>query len=636
MCGICGNIMFDRAADLPGGIVRRIVDSMRHRGPDDWGIVEGAGFGLGHARLSILDLRRRARQPLTNEDGNLLLTFNGAIYNYAELKKDLEARGHRFRSKTDSEVILHLYEEYGTDCVSRLRGMFAFAIFDKRDHSLFAARDRAGKKPLVYAMLQDRLVFASELQALVRDPSLSREPDLESIDLYLTYGYIPAPRTAFKGIRKLLPAHWMRLRSGKLEIRPYWKLDLDSRESCVKQRPDDVADELRRTLEEAVHIRRISDVPIGVFLSGGLDSGAVAALLTRQVAGPIKTFSIGFEERAFDESPYARFLSQHLGSEHIEFVVQPEATRMLPELVRHYGEPFADSSAIPSFYLAKLASRHVKVVLNGDGGDECFAGYDRYRAARALAKVCFAPGFLRSVVRRIGEGLNTFPAHGDPGITWRWQRFLTQIDKSPETAYYHWMAWCNDGLKDRLYTGDFRKAIHDRWAGSLMADAFRSSAGGDLVSRLLDVDRQLYLPNDLLVKMDIACMAHGLEGRSLFLDHKVMEFAATIPSRLKLKGGRSKHILKEAMKPFLPDRIVERPKKGFGVPIHAWLRNELKSMAYDLLTGPGSAVREWFHVEEIRKLLDAHVEGKEFRHNEIWTLLMLELWHRTFISDRLS
>ncbi|MFH2000368.1 MAG: asparagine synthase (glutamine-hydrolyzing) [Planctomycetota bacterium] len=632
MCGICGNIMIDRSAPVEEEVVLRMVDALRHRGPDDSNVVVGLGYGLGHARLSILDLHRRARQPMPNEDGNLLLVFNGAIYNYRELRDDLLARGHGFRSCTDGEVILHLYEEHGVECLSHLRGMFAFAIYDLRDHTLFAARDRVGKKPLVYSLIGDRFVFASELQAMMCDPRVSASPDPEAIHLYLSYGYVPAPRTAFKGIFKLPPAHYLRLRSGRIEIQPYWKLSYDEDLSGRAQSQDEVAHALRHTLEEAVKIRRVSDVPIGVLLSGGLDSGAVAALLARHATVPIRTFSIGFEDRNYDESKYAQFLSQRIGSEHTEWVVKPEAACLLPDWVRHHGEPFADSSAIPTFCLAKLASEQVKVVLTGDGGDECFGGYDRYRAALALSHLAFSPSFLRRFVGRTGSALLSKYARGDPGGVSKWQRFLSQAGSSPETAYYHWLGFVSDTAKEKLYTPGFREETSHLWAGSLMADAFQRSEALDLPGRLLDVDRQLYLPGDLLAKMDIATMAHGLEGRSPFLDHKVMEFAAKIPGRLKLNLLRSKCILKKAVHPYLPDAIVNRPKKGFGVPVHAWLRSELKEMAYDLLTGPGAAVRDWFAMEEVRRQLDAHCSGKECHHNTIWALLIFELWHRIFID----
>lgn len=601
MCGICGKIASDSRAPVDEGLVRKMVERLRHRGPDD----HGTASGLGHARLSILDLTGAARQPMANEDENLLLVFNGAIYNFEELRANLETRGHRFRSSSDSEVVLHLYEEHGVRCLDRLRGMFAFAIYDRRNHTLFAARDRVGKKPLLYAQTNDALVFASEFRALLADPAIETEPDPEAIDVYLSYQYIPAPLTAYKGIRKLPPAHYMLYSNGKLDLRRYWRLN---RVESV----DATEEALREKLEEAVRIRLKSDVPLGVLLSGGLDSSAVAAYARRHVPGRLKTFSIGFEEPAYNESIYAKAVAEHLDTDHTDFTVKPDAVSIVPELVRHYGEPFADSSAIPCFHLARLASQEVKVVLGGDGGDESFAGYDRYRAMAAADRLCF---FSSAATRLLGKGITRLAKPGS-----KVDRFFRHAAEPPVQRYFHWICYVDDALKEKLYTGDF-KAHRPGW--SRLTEAYRTS---NALDRILDVDLETYLPGDLLVKMDIALMAHGLEGRSPFLDHELMEFAASIPSHQKLKRFRTKHILKEAMKPLLPDRIVNRRKKGFGVPIDLWLRNELKEMVYDVLTGPRASQRGWFNINEVRSLLDAHMTGRLNLHREIWALLMLELW----------
>jgi asparagine synthase (glutamine-hydrolysing) len=632
MCGICGKIMFDPGAPVGEGLIEEMVGVLALRGPDDSGTASGPGFGLGHARLAILDLSDRARQPLLNEDETLLLVFNGAIYNFEELRAELEAKGHRFRSRTDGEVVLHLYEELGTDCPSRLRGMFAFAVFDRKNHTLFAARDRLGQKPLVYSLREEGLVFASQIRALLQDRTLRAEPDAQALDHYLSFGYVPAPRTAFVKIEKLMPGHSMLLRDGRFEKRAYWRLSFRGQDFDPDRKEADLAEELTARLDEAVRIRLKSDVPVGAFMSGGLDSGVVAALMRRHVSGTMETFSIGFEERRYDESKYSSALSLHLGTLHRSQTVSSATASLIPELVRHYSEPYADSSCLPCFHLSKLASKRVKVVLTGDGGDENFAGYDRYRAQALAGRLDYGPHALVRAGCGLGAALLGRVRPGRFKGAARLARFLAHAPEPPVERYFAWIRYFSEAFKDRLCTADFRKAASGAPADALLAQAYLGSHALDPVGRTLETDLLTYLPGDLLVKMDVATMAHGLEARSPFLDHELVEFAAALPTRMKLKGFRSKHILKRAVRGLVPDYVIQRGKQGFGAPIDAWLRKGLKEMAFDILTGRRAEERGLFQAGEVRKLLEAHLSGQEDRHHEIWALLMLELWYREFID----
>ena len=626
-------VMTNPKAPVEDGLIRAMVGPLRHRGPDDEGILAGEGFGLGHCRLAIIDLSDRARQPMANERGSLHLVFNGEIYNYLELKTGLEQKGHRFRSRTDSEVIIHLYEDHGPECLRYLRGMFAFAIYDSEEHTLFAARDRVGKKPLVYAQTGDALLFGSEIKAILEDPCMGLEPDFEALHHYLSYQYVPAPWTAFKGIKKLPPAHYLFYRSGRLEIRPYWRLSFaDPLQVKGPGAEADLAEQLLEKFRESVRIRLVSDVPLGAFLSGGVDSSAVVALMSECAGGRVKTFSIGFEDEQYDESSHARDVAKLFETEHTELMVKPDAVSILPKLVWHYNEPFADSSGIPSFYLSELAAGSVRVVLNGDGGDENFAGYLRYRAHALADRLSVIPGPLLRGLCRFGLGL--LPGSGGSGVSmsWRLKRFLRQAAAPRTMRNFNWFCTIDDALKKRLYSPAFLERTRTWPSSALMTDSYQSSDAVDFLGKTLDVDIRTYLPGDLLVKMDIAAMAHSLEGRSPLLDHELMELAARIPTACKLKGLRSKHLLKTALKPLLPDRILNRRKMGFGVPIDAWLRGPLREMAHDVLLGKAARERGLFQVETVRHLLEEHGSGREHHHQQIWALLMLELWFRMFID----
>jgi asparagine synthase (glutamine-hydrolysing) len=632
-----------------------------HRGPDDQGIWHKENVGLGHVRLSIIDLSPLGRQPMTNEDHSVWITFNGEIYNFLELRHELQQKGHQFRSRTDTEVIVHLWEEEGVRCVDRLRGMFAFAIWDDRQKVLFLARDRLGKKPLFYAMLPDRFLFGSEIKAILQDPDFRPEPDLQAIHYYLTYQSVPSPYSAFRSIHKLPPAHYLLVKGGTGVPRRYWKLSYKDQFTVDGARAEqNLQEELIERLREAVRLRLVSDVPLGAFLSGGLDSSMVVALMAGICNHAVKTFSIGFAQEEYNEAQYARIVADRYQTDHHEFQVTPDAKAIFPELVWHYNEPFADDSAIPTYYLSKLARQHVTVVLNGDGGDENFAGYFRYAL---LGQFDITAGIFPMLRQWLGE-------------VWAWQAFARQqhlwkdpkalMSFSPRLLPYYWVVTQIHELHQAyLYTDNMKAATAPYPAFKLMLEKYRSSDAHSFLDALLNLDMELFLPETLMVKVDIASMAHSLETRAPMLDHHFLEFVAKIPANLKLKkwqskfifkkaaepflsvakipanlklkdGWLSKFIFKKAAEPFLSEEIIHRPKMGFGVPTDHWFRHELKEMVHDNLLSPRALGRGYFRRESLERMLFQHQTGKSNWQYLIWNLLMLELWHQMFIDRTLT
>jgi asparagine synthase (glutamine-hydrolysing) len=587
----------------------------------------GGHVGLAHRRLAIIDLRAVAGQPMSNEDGSIWVTFNGEIYNFRELRAELADRGHEFRTSSDTEVIVHAYEEYGRDCLSRFRGMFAFALWDTRRRTLLLARDRVGKKPLYYYIGHDRLVFGSEIKALLADPAVPREPDPVALDHYLALQYIPAPLTAFRGIRKLPAAHWLEWRDGHMEIGPYWKLCYTPKRTLSMR---DAIAELQWHLAEAVRLRLVSDVPLGVFLSGGIDSSAVVAYMARALDSPVRTFSVGFAEAAFDERPFARMVAERYRTVHTELVVEAPVVDILPRLMWHYDEPFGDASAVPSYAIAALTRQHVTVVLNGDGGDENFAGYDRYITDRLLRRGDIVPLPVR---RAVSAWLRRLPE------SWRQQQPLRKLAKiatimaqTPARRYVRLAGHFPPEGRQSLYTDVFRTAIAGTEPEGMFAEVFEQSDAEDWTDAALNADVNLYLADDLLVKMDRATMAHSLEARSPFLDHVLMEYVATLPPSFKLSGIQKKRLLKASLRGLLPDDVLDRPKMGFCSPIETWFRNDLREMAYDLILSPRAMQRGYFRPPAVAKLLDAHCRGEANHAEYLWDLLMLEIWHQTFID----
>ncbi|MDX6305628.1 MAG: hypothetical protein QOI77_2597 [Blastocatellia bacterium] len=626
MCGIAGIVRSD-GAPVDRELVARMNEAIRHRGPDEDGFYFSDGVGLAMRRLAIIDLKS-GQQPIHNQDGTASIVFNGEIYNYRELRDRLEKLGHQFYTDSDTEAIVHAYDQYGTECPKYLRGMFAFAIWDKRTNSLFLARDRVGKKPLLYAKLDGELVFGSEFTALLEHPRISRDVDFEAIHHYLSFICVPAPLTAYQAIRKLEPGHWLLWRDGEIKTERYWQLDFSKKLSIGEEEAGARVVEL---LREAVRVRLMSEVPLGAFLSGGIDSSAVVALMAEESSEKIKTFSIGFDEQDFSELHHARRVAEHVGADHHEFIVRPDAMEVLPTLVEHYGEPFADSSAIPSYYVSKETRAFVTVALNGDGGDECFAGYERYAAMSIAQKYANMPGALRNgVISKVVNALPGFDARQNP--LRKAKRFLAAASLPPVERYLRWVSAFDEASKQNLYSTDFRHQTAAFRTASILEPWFAKANGSGIVDAALLTDTMTYLPNDLLVKMDIASMTVSLEARSPFLDHHLMEFAASLPENLKLRRLTTKYLLKRVLKKLVPAENLNRRKMGFGVPIGHWFRGAMQPFLRQTLLSEKALARGIFKPEMVRQLIDSHISVKADHSHRLWTLLMLELWFERFID----
>ncbi|HET6875839.1 MAG TPA: asparagine synthase (glutamine-hydrolyzing) [Acidimicrobiales bacterium] len=621
MCGIAGVVGGPRGGDEH--LVRDMCSTMRHRGPDDQGTMAEGDVALGMRRLAIVGVESGA-QPMSSPDGRYTIVFNGEIYNFRELQSSLAAAGHTLRTASDTECILHLYEDMGRSCVGELRGMFAFALWDRQLRRLFLARDRAGKKPLFYRHAGGSLSFASELKALVRDPTFSRSVDPLALHHYLTLQYVPAPLSIYQGIKKLPPAHTLTYEEGEAAIERYWSLDYRSKLAVTD---DEAAEMVRDKVREATRIRMYSERPLGAFLSGGVDSSLVVAAMAEASSLPVKTFTVGFRDEQFDERPYARMVAERFATDHHEYVVDETVADLLPTLAWYYDEPFADSSAVPTYYVSEMTARQVTVALNGDGGDESFAGYDRYRAME-LGRRLSVPAGMAGGVRRLAS-LAERPAAGRAGR--RAGRFLEMLAAPPTDRYGQLMSYFTPDQKLDLYSGAMRQQVGACDTYDLIRDVFERSSASDLTDRLLDVDVNTYLPGDLLVKVDMASMANSLEARSPLLDHEVMELAARLPPRLKLRGRTSKVALKLAARGWLPDQVIDRPKRGFGVPLADWLRQDLAEMTRDLLTDATARQRGYFEPAAVQRLIDEH-QASGGHGPRLWALLMLELWHRTWLD----
>ena len=627
MCGIVGKIKLS-SSSITEAEVKSMSDCLSHRGPDDAGIYlsKNGQVGLGHRRLSIIDTSSAGHQPM-NYKNRYWITYNGELYNFAALKADLEQRGHRFQSQTDTEVILAMYDQYGKDCLSYFRGMFSFAIYDEQKNTLFCARDRAGQKPFKYFYDGDVFIFGSELKAILTQPEYKKAPDYLAIHHYLTYQYVPAPLTGFKDIKKLEPAHYLLLdiKHKKSEKQRYWHLDFSKKENYSEKQ---WGTKIVNKLEQATQEQMISDVPLGAFLSGGVDSSAVVALMSRHATGRIKTFSIGFPDKKYNELSYAKQVADHFRTEHTEFIVKPTTMDILPELVEHFEEPYADSSAIPTYYLSKLARDHVTVALNGDGGDENFAGYPWHN-------------FHKLALMLDGLGLNKLSALRPIATAWHEQmpstltmrivRFAESLADHPMRRYVTYSCYFTNSMKQNLYKPEFYsqfKASDSYDVVKNLAEASKAS----LFDQALYADISAYLPDDLLPKVDMASMRVSLEARSPFLDHEFMELSARIPGNLKLKGLRkNKYILKQAFKSILPDSILNRPKMGFRIPIEHWFRGNMKEYIRSVLLHKDAHItQELFQPSAITSLLDRHTNTKTNLAPQLWALLTLELWLRRY------
>jgi asparagine synthase (glutamine-hydrolysing) len=622
MCGIAGVLRTDGQV-VDGTLVAAMTSVLAHRGPDGQGVHVKGPVGLGHRRLAIIDLAT-GDQPMFSADGRIGVVFNGEIYNFRELRRELQARGCVFRTSSDTEALLRAYEVFGVDCLRHLRGMFAFALWDEGRRRLFLARDRAGIKPMVWSWDGRRLLFASELKGLLQDPSVPRELDWEAFGDYLTFHYVPSPRTIFRAIRKLPPASYLVLDLDKREpeVHRYWDLRFQPDERRTEA---DWAAELRVRLQDAVQSHLVADVPIGAFLSGGLDSSTVVAMMARGGASPVRTFSIGFGESDYDELKWARLVARRYGTDHYEYVVKPEALDILPQLAWQFDEPFADSSALPTYYVAKITREHVTVALSGDGGDENFAGYRRYARAQGLhEQLDVMPGRLaRSLFRVAGRLL-------PPGA--RGQRFAELRGEAPVDRYFRMMTSHRSRSIGRLVTADVRTRLGEDHR--LVAFRELAAAGGapDYVSTLQYLDVHTYLPEDILTKVDRTSMLVSLEARVPLLDHLLMEFVATMPTRFKLRDGLGKRILRQVIEPDLPRELLTRGKMGFGVPLESWFRGELQGYSREVLLGTRSRQRGWLDPAAVGRLLEEHGTGSRDHSSQIWALLCLEEWARRWVD----
>ena len=626
MCGIVGIVRND-GADVDQALVGRMCDAIRHRGPDDDGFYFNGRVGLGMRRLSIIDVKG-GHQPIHNQDSSAWIVFNGEIYNYRALRDKLEKLGHTFYTNSDTEAIVHAYDQYGADCPKHLHGMFAFAIWDNRSQELFLARDRVGKKPLLYSEANGQFVFGSEFSALLQHPSISREVDTDAIHYYLSFLCVPSPLTAYRSIRKLEPGHWLRWRKGEITMERYWQPDFNQKLNIDEEEAGERAIEV---LRDAVKVRLMSEVPLGAFLSGGIDSSAVVAMMSEVSSEPVKTFSIGFEEQDFSELHHARRVAEHVGADHHEFIVRPDALEVLPTLVEHYGEPYADSSALPTYYVARETRKHVTVALNGDGGDETFAGYERYTAMRLAERYHRIPAMLRNSVVRQAIGL--IPSSNTKRSRVRdVKRFLAAASLPKVERYLRWVSVFDTEAKRDLYSDGFWRQTQDIQPADMLDPWFARANGSGIVDAALLTDMMTYLPNDLLVKVDIASMAVSLEARSPFLDHRVIEFAASLPEKFKLRGLTTKYLLKRVLKQLLPQENLQRKKMGFGVPIGHWFRGELQPFLRETILSEKAMKRGFFKPAAVRQLVELHTSQQRDHSHQLWTLLMLELWFQRFID----
>jgi len=625
VCGIAG-IVGKQGDVIDAADVHRMCQTIVHRGPDDEGVYARGPVGLGMRRLSIIDLAG-GKQPIHNEDRTVWVVFNGEIYNFPELRRELEVRGHQFYTHSDTEVIVHLYEEMGADCVKQLRGMFAIALYDTKRDTLLLARDRLGKKPLHYALHQGRLLFGSEIKTILAlHPELA-EVDSEGLLQYFYFGYVPDPHTAFQRIRKLPAGHLMEFRNGEVKIRQYWDLPEYGTHPAISE--DECLEELERRLEDAVRIRLISDVPLGALLSGGVDSSIIVALMARTSAKPVKTFSIGFRAEEFNESEYARLVAERFGTEHHELVLEPDLEETLTYLSGMMEEPFGDSSMLPTYYVCRMARRQVTVALSGDGGDELFAGYDRYLVAMERPKFDSLQRWLGPIYRDRIHGL--IPA-GMYGKNLAWNASLNDRDR-----YLDGLSFFPALHRERdLFTREFLESAA-RLPDPLMEwqRLYDGAPAHDRLSRLLYLDTKTYLNSDILTKVDRMSMATSLEVRVPMLDHEFVEWVTALPVEWKFRAGTRKHILKKlAERLGVPPALLHRKKQGFQMPLVEWMRSERKAQFWGVLLEPRTLQRGYFKPAVIRSLIDEHLRGRRNRSGLLWRMLVLELWHRNFMESR--
>jgi asparagine synthase (glutamine-hydrolysing) len=634
MCGICGILCLDGRESINEGLLREMTAAQRHRGPDDDGYFSEDGVGLGFCRLAILDLTPAGHQPMTNEDGTIWLIFNGEIYNFQELLPTLERAGHRFRSRSDSEVIIHAYEEWGVDCISRFNGMFAFALWDSRARRVLLARDRLGVKPLHYWSDGSYFAFASELKSLLAYERVPRHLNASALQTYLTYEYIPAPESIFQGIQKLQPGHFLEIRldgstreqrTGDWHPRKYWDVSFAQSASSSQGRrsEEDYIQELGALFKKAVARRLISDVPLGVFLSGGIDSSSVVAMMAECSPSRLKTFSIGFEEKSFNELGYARMVARHFDTEHYEELLRPDIAELLHTVADALDEPFADASALPTYLVSQMTRKHVTVALAGDGGDELFAGYDWYRAQQ-LASASFdrLPAAIRQPLSALARGIP--PTARKKGVFNMARRFLDVADLPIEMQQTRWQTFWRAGELAELLTTGSQERIGT--PDLRILDLFNASGSRNPLDQQQYADIKRYLPDDILFKVDRMSMANSLEARGPFLDYTLVEFAARLPAHLRLHKMVGKYLLRQMIQSKLPHEIMHRPKLGFNIPYKLWLRKELRGLLQDALAPDRIQQQGLFEPVAIQKLVSEHMRGTRDHAHKLWQLLMFQLW----------
>ncbi|KRT58807.1 asparagine synthase (glutamine-hydrolyzing) [endosymbiont of Ridgeia piscesae] len=614
MCGICGicHDSVERPIERP--ILQEMNDSLIHRGPDGEGLFVEGNIGLGHRRLSIIDLEG-GDQPIFNEDRSIAIVFNGEIYNYKEIREQLLKNGHQFKTHSDTEVIVHLYEERGIDCLEALNGMFAFAIWDKNRQRLFIARDRLGEKPLYYTSQNGVFAFGSELKALLRNPDVKTEVNLDALDDFLAYGYVPAPRTIYQNIHKLPPAHFLIWERGEISTIRYWTPHFAP--DTTPRSDDDYQAELEALLDDSIRIRLRSDVPVGAFLSGGIDSSLIVALASQQLDKPLETFSIGFSEEDFDESGFARIVAEKYQTNHHELIVDKISLLMFPKLVAHFDEPFADVSSLPTYFVTREASKHLKVCLSGDAGDELFGGYERYRWESHEQQMDRLPNAVRRGV--LG------PAAGMLGNHVQGKGWLSRMSVSGAERFQRKVGHLEPAERRALFLRKHRSHVDP---GAWFFEPHFQYPGLDEQALRMATDQETYLSEDILVKVDRNSMLNSLEVRVPFLDHRLVEFANTLPTSVKIRDGVQKYLLKRMLKDKVPDDIVNRGKKGFGMPLKHWLRGKYYDFTRELLLAPESRSSKFFDQNEIRRLIDAHQKKQRNLADRIWPLLWFEQWCR--------
>ncbi len=626
MCGICGILYRDQEQRVEPALLKAMADAIRHRGPDDEGFLIRGHVGLAMRRLSIIDVAA-GQQPILNEDGSMAIVFNGEIYNHRQIRAELQARGHAFRTQADTEVILHAYEEYGVDCVKKLNGMFGLAVWDGRRQRLFLARDRLGVKPLYYYLDDHRLVFGSELKALLQAPEVPRRVNAKALDNFLTFEYIASPLSIYENVFKLPQAHYLLWEFGKVTLRPYWQLTYGAAQGSEGER----AEELLALLQDATKIRLMSEVPLGAFLSGGLDSSSIVALMARSSDRPVKTFSIGFTHSSYNELLYARAVSERFGTEHYEEIITPDAVRLTERIIGQLDEPFADFSVFPTLMVSEMARKHVTVVLSGDGGDEVLAGYDTYLADRMARRYGRVPAWLRHAL--IEPAIHALPpTEKKKGAINKARRFIEGLRLPADLQHVRWMIFLQQAEKAALFTPDLMASLAPYDPYDFIREKFSAASAATPLDQQEYVDIHTYLCDDILVKVDRMSMLVSLEARTPFLDYRFVEFCATLPPHLRLAGRQTKYLLKKAMQNLLPDLILRRGKEGFSIPIKQWMKQELRPLMEEYLSVDRLRRGGEFQPATVQRLMQEHLTGKENHSHRLWALMSYQMWRERWLE----